>query len=368
MWDNHDGDYSKLLWKRIEKFSFFCLLSQFWKTNFKRKKLVLILLILLIIWVFFIVYPLTSNTLLEKGNFMVLLLVIGAVIVLVSFMMLAFILLGNLRFDAWIYSKWINLQWRSYLYRELKELKLFHHSENWNEYIKLIYIKSDGKIITEDILYNPKMDTFLRKLKEILESKGINCETITDIKNIEIKESIECKVHFWFLEVLRLLSWKEKMFRIKKIMSFVWSYLFFWVLVFVPFLFWGKNTSFSEAFQQLPENFYLWLKVFLILFVILVVFLTVHFISSVKKFYARIENNAIYIHNGYGWKWSFLLDSYVLPKIKVKYWFIVEWNVEWIMLTIENGNKTSVYKRPKNEEIEYFCSKLVDLVKKYKYS
>ncbi len=366
--DDYDDDYSKILWKRIEKFSFFYSLSQVWKTNFKRKKLILVLLILIIIWAIFIVYSLTGNKLSIKGDFTVLLLAIGVVIVLISPMILIFVLLEKLRFDAWIYSKWMHFSWRSYLYTELKELKLFQYPENWNEYIKLIYTKYDDRITTEDILYNPKMDTFLNKLQETLESKWINCERITDIKNIEISESVEYEAHFWFFKMWELLSWKEKMHRIKNVMFFIWLYLFFWGSVFIISLLWNEDTPFSEVIQQLPENFYSWLKVFLILLVVLVVFLTIHFIYSVKKFYARMENNAVYIHNGYWWKWPFLSDNYVLSKIKVNYWFIVEWNIEWIMLTVDTWDESAIYKRPKNEETERFCSELADSVKKYKYS
>lgn len=360
--DNQDD----ILWKRIENVSFSYSLSQVWKTNNKRKRLVLVLLILIIIWVALIVYYIMSNKLSMESDFTVFVPAVGAVIVLICPMILIFVLLEKLWFYAWIYSKWIDISWRSYLYTELKELKLFQYPKNWNEYLKFIYTKYDDRIITDDILYNPKMDAFLDKLQEILKNKWINYEVISDINNIDIHESVEYETNFWFFKVRRLLSRKERIHRVKNVMIFISRYLFLWGIIFISSLLWDEDTSFSEAIQQFPENFYSWLKVFLMLLVILVIFLTIHFILSVKKFYARIENNALYIHNWYGWKWPFLSNNYVLSKIKVNYWFIVEWNIEWIMLTIDDWEDAAIYKWPRNEKIEQFCSKISEEVRKRK--
>ena len=36
------------------------------------------------------------------------------------------------------------------------------------------------------------------------------------------------------------------------------------------------------------------------------------------------------------------------------------------MLTIDDGDKTSIYKRPKSEEVERFCNDLLDEIRKRK--
>ena len=44
----------------------------------------------------------------------------------------------------------------------------------------------------------------------------------------------------------------------------------------------------------------------------------------------------------------------------------MEWNVEGIMLTINNWEKIVNFKRPRHEKVERFCSNLSDEVKKRK--
>ncbi len=358
--------YDEILWRRIEKISFFYPLSQVLKTNSNFKKLVLILWILIIIWIIFIIYSLANMEILTENKFSVLILAIWIVIILLCPIALIFALLEKWRFDAGIYDMGINIQWRSRLYTEFIELKIFKYPENWNEYIKLIYKEYDEKILIENVLYNVKMEPFLDKLQEDLMDRGIKCERINDIKDIDIAKEVEFRTNFRFFSVWNLLSLREKIKRIKNIMFFMLLYIFFWGLMFVSSLLWDENTSLSEAVEQFPENFYSWLRVFIIILIVLMLFLFIHFVLSIKKFYARIENNAVYIHNWYGWKWSFLSDNYVLSNIKVNYSFIVEWDIEWIMLTVEKWNQISVYKRPRNEKTEQFCSKLSDEVRKHK--
>ena len=40
--------------------------------------------------------------------------------------------------------------------------------------------------------------------------------------------------------------------------------------------------------------------------------------------------------------------------------------LEWIMLTIDDDNETSIYKWPKNEEVERFCNDLLTEIEKRK--
>ena len=361
---DYDDNYSRVLWERIEKYSFFYPLWQIWNLNPTIRKIVLIIWVLSALWVMFVIYTLIGNKLISWQNFIIFLFAIGVILSLLPISII-FILFDKCRFIGCIYEKWIEIQWNGYSYDELKGIKLFQYHENWNEYIKLIYTEFDDRIVTETLLYNPKMDKFLEKIQESFQNKEINCEKISDIRNIDITDSIEYKTHFWFISVWKLLSWKERIYRIRNVMLFMLLYLFFWGIMFISSLLW-EDTTFSETMQQFPENFYSWLKVFLIILAILVMFLTIHFILSLKKFYARMENNAVYIQNGYWWKWVVLSDNYVLSKIKVNYWFIVERNIEWIMLTVYNWGENTIYKRPKNEEVERFCNDLSAEVTKHK--
>lgn len=362
-----ENDYDGIYWKKIEKFSFFYPLSQIWNTSPMIRKIVLVLWMLSILVAAFIVYMLVSNKLINENRPIIFIFTIAVVIVLLFITVIIYILLDKCKFNAWIYDKWIEIDLKTgRLYSELNKVKIYQYHENWNDYIKLIYTEYDGRITTENLLYNPKMDDFLDKFQESFQKHWISCERISDIKKIDISDEVEYKTRFWFFKVWRLLSRKEKIHRIKNVMIFILLYLFFWGIMFISSLFWDEDTSFSEAIQQLPDNFYSWLKVFSIILVILIIFLTIQFILSIKKFYARIENNAVYILNWYWWKWINSSDNYILSKIKANYWIVTEWNLEWIMLNIDDGDKTKIYKRPKNEEVEHFCNDLLAEIRKRK--
>jgi len=358
-----------LLWKRIEKLSFFYPLKKVRNTGQKFKKWMIALLFGMSI---FIIYTLYIRIKVPLNDFVwIFLLSMGLLFSLIILLFTWFILFEKCRFTAGIYEEWIRMWDDSRTYEELKEVKIYQCSENWNEYIKLIYTEFDDKILTKTYLWNPKMDEFLGKLQETLLNRWINCEKISGIKGIDISDEKEYKAHFWFLNVWRLLSRKEKLQRVKNILKFVFAYLMFAVMFLVASILWGwedDNISIDEmrTGENILERFKFWIIFTLVLLVILVIFLTIHFIISVKKFYARIENNTVYIHNWYWWKWVSSSDNYVLSKIKVNYWFITERSIEWIMLTINNWKEDIIYKRPRNEETERFCSELIDEVKKYR--
>lgn len=367
MWLDDNDDYNTILWNKIEKFSFFYPLSQIRKLKPRLRKAISILWIISIIWIGSLIYSLIGNKIVNEYSPAIIFLAIGVVLVSIWPIAIIFLLFSECRFSAWIYDKWIELQWSGYLYDgELKEIKMYQYFENWNEYIKLISTELNGKITVQPFLYNPKIDIFLRKIQELFQENGVVFEKISDVKGIDISAPIEYRARFWFFSVWKLLSQEEKIHRIKNAMLFILLYLLFWGMLFISSLFWDEDTSYSEAIQQLPENFYSWLRIFLIMLVILMIFLIIHFIISVKKFYARKENNFVCIYNGYWWKWINLPENYVLSKINANYWIISEWNLEWIMLTIDDGDKTRIYKRPKNEEVERFCNDLLIEIKKHK--
>ena len=357
-----------LLWKRIEKLSFFYPLKKVRNTDQKFKKWMIALLFGMSI---FIIYTLYIRIKVPLNDFVwIFLLSMGLLFSLIILLFTWFILFEKCRFIAEIYEEWIRMWDDTRTYEELKEVKIYQYSENWNEYIKLIYTEFDDKILTKTYLWNPKMDEFLDKLQESLLNRWINCEKIKDIKGIDISDEKEYKAHFWFLNVWRLLSRKEKLHRIKNILKFVFAYLIFAAMFLSASIiwWWDDDISIDERLtsESILERFNFWISFVSILFIILIIFLTIHFILSVKKFYARIENNVVYIHNWYWWKWVSSSDNYILSKIKVNYWFIEEWNVEWIILTIDDWGNSSVYKRPKNEQTERFCSELSDVIKKYR--
>jgi hypothetical protein len=366
-----EDDYDNLLWKRIEKFSFFYPIGQIRGVNKSLKETILSLWICTIIWFALILFCLLKNFISNNDLDLVIIFAIGSVIFLISLIFTIFILFEKCRFIAEIYEEWIRMWDDTRTYEELKEVKIYQYSENWNEHIKLIYTEFDDRILTKTYLWNPKMDEFLGKIQGALLNRWINCEKISDIKDIDISDEKEYKAHFWFLNVWKLLSRKEKLHRIKNILKFVFVYLIFAVMFLIASIMWGwddDNISFDEmrAGENILERFNFWIIFVLVLLAILVIFLTINFILSVKKFYARIENNTVYIHNWYWWKWVLSSDNYVLSKIKVNYWFITEWNVEWIMLTINDWGSNSIYKRPRNEQTERFCSELSDVIKKYR--
>lgn len=370
MWsDDYDDDYSKLLWKRRDKLSFFYSLKKVRSTNLKFKKWMIALLFGMFVWIVFTLYIWINVPL--NGDTGIFLLSMGLLFSLIIILFIWFVLFEHIRFTAGIYDKWIMMWDDCRTYKELKEVKLYQYPDNWNEYIKLIYTEFDDKILTKTFLWDPKMDEFLDRFQDALLDKWIDCEKISDIKNIDISDEVEYKVYFWFFSVWKLLSLKEKLHRIKNILIFVFVYFIFAAMfLFASILWWwdDDNISFNERLtsENILERFNFWITFVLVLLVILIIFLTIHFILSVKKFYARIENNTVYIHNWYWWKWPFLSDDYVLSKIKVNYWFIIEWNMEWIVLTIDDWKENMVFKRPKHEKVERFCSNLLDEVRKHK--
>lgn len=344
-----EDNYDEIYWKRIEKFNFFYPLTEIWNLNPLIRKVVFILWIISILGIGFIVYTIVYNKLVNQNSLIVFIFWVAVVSVLLSIVAIIYILFDKCRFKAWIYSKWVEIDLnKGFSYSELNEVKIFHYTKNWNEYIKLIHTEYDDRIITEDILYNHKMDSFLGKLQETLKRKGINCEKITDINDMNISEPIEYKAYFWFRKVWKLLTWKEKWKRLK-------GFSVIYLLTLIVLLFWLFYKRFT--IEEIKSS----IQVFFIMAWILLAFIIIYFIFSIKKFYARKENNAVYIRN---YKW--LTDNYVLSKIKVNYWFIAKWNVEWIVLTISNWKENTVYKRPKNEEVEHFCNNLLAEIRKHK--
>ena len=343
-----EDNYDEIYWKRIEKFRFFYPLSQIWNLNSLIRKIVFILWIISVLGIGFIAYTIVYNKLINQNSSIVFIFWVAVVSVLLSIVAIIYILFDKCRFKAWIYSKWVEI-WlnKGFLYSELNEVKIFHYTENWNEYTKLIYTEYDGRITTETLLYNPKMDKFLEKFQKALQNHGISCEKISDIRWIDISNPIEYKVYFWFLSVWRLLSWKEKW---EKVKGFCVAYL--WALIALFFWICYRRFSIEEIKSSMP--------VFFIMAWVLLVFIILYFILAIKKFYARKENNTVCIHN------IILSKTYVLSKIKAKYWIISEWNLEWIMLTIDDDDKTSIYKWPKNVEVERFCNDLLNEIRKRK--
>lgn len=344
-------DYNNLLWKRIEKVSFFYSLKKVRNTNQKFKKGMIALLFGLSI---FMIYTLYIRIKVPLNDFIwIFLLSIGLLFSLIILLFIIFLSFENIRFTAEMYEKWMNIRGDTRMYEELKDIKLYQYSENWAEYIKLIYTEIDDRILTKTYLWNSKMERLLDKFQEILPKKWINCEKVNDIKNLDISDEIEYKARFWFFTVWNLLSEKEKLKRIKSI------FIIYLCALFLLFIWMIYNRKRDFSLENIKSD----ISIFLILAWILLILIIVYFIQSMKKFYARKENNAVYIR-----KYTWLSDNYVLSKIKVNYWFITEWNTEWIILTINFNNTETVYKRPKNEEVERFCSELVDTVKKYRKS
>ncbi len=342
-----EDEYDGFLWKRIEKFSFFYPLSQVWKTNPIIRKVISVLWILSVLGVGFILYVVLGNKPITENSSLLSTFTIVVVLVLLSIVAIIYILFDKCKFNAGIYSKWIEIELWWCSFEELKWVKLYQYSENWDEYVKLIYTEFDDSIKTETLLYNPKMDKFLEKIQEAFQNNGISCEKISDLRGIDISDPIEYKAYFWFLNVWRLLSWKEKW---EKVKGFCITYLCVLILLWI----WVFNRRFSidEIKSGIPA--------FLIMARVLLAFLIIYFIFAIKKFYARKENNTVCIHN------TVLSKTYVLSKIKANYWIITEWNLEWIMLTVNDGGKTSKYKRPKNVEVERFCNDLLDEIRKRK--
>lgn len=341
------NEYDEVFWKRIEKFSFFYPLSQIWKINPTIRKIISVLWILSVLGIGFVIYVVFGNKVITENSSLLSAFTIVVVLVLLCVVAIIYILFDKCKFNAGIYSKWIEIELGWCLFGELKWVKLYQYSENWDEYVKLIYTEFDDGIITETLLYNQKMDKFLEKIQEAFQNKGISFEKISDLRGIDISDPIEYKAYFWFFNVWELLSRKEKWKRVKWfwiIYLCTLILLFFWVFY--------KRFSIGEIKSAIP--------VFLIMAWVLLAFLIIYFIFAIKKFYARKENNTVCIDN------IVLSDTYVLSKIKANYWIITEWNLEWIMLTINDGGKTSKYKRPKNEEVERFCNDLLNEIRKRK--
>ena len=368
MWSD-DTKYSRAYWKRLEKFIFFYPLWDVWEENKKFRKWMIALLFGLILWIGYTLY-IRNYVPLDIESFSVLLLAVGVVFSLIVWLAIIFVLIENIKFKAEMFEQWITIQEKSFSYWVIKDVKFLKCEEEWNEYIKIISTDIEDKILTKNILYNPKIEKVLEKIQESFEYKWIKCERIIDAKNLDISDETEYEVNFWFLKVWKLLSWEERFHRIKNISIFIFVYLIFAVVSFVVVLLWWgeEDITIRDALQpeKLAENFNFWISFYSLLLVVLVVFLTIHFILSVRKFYARIENNMVYIHNGYWGDWFLSSSNFVLSKIKVNYWFIMEWNVEGIMLTINNWEKIVNFKRPRHEKVERFCSNLSDEVKKRK--
>lgn len=351
---DYDDDYSHLLWKRKEKFSFYYPVSKIWSENPWIKKTAKILWVLFIIWLVFFIYPIINGQLVEGNESFILLFAFWVVLILLWPIAIIFTIFDKCLFRAWIYEKWISIQWmRSHLYSDdLKEIKMFHYSENWNEYIKLIYIESNERVITEDMLYNPKMDKFLERFQETFQDHWISCKNVSDIKDVDINAPIEYSSRFRFFSVRKLLSSDEKWKRIKRAGII---YLFMLFILLWMFSSWGDDESYSSSWNTKSGAI-----AFLVIAWVILVCIIIYFILSIKKFYVRKENNSVYIN--YAW----ISENYVLSKIKANYWIIVEWNLEWVILTIDDGDKTKIYKRPKNEEVERFCNDLLAEIKKRK--
>lgn len=347
------NEYDEIFWKRIEKLSFFYPLSQIWKLSSLTRKIVLVLWIISVLGIGFIIYTIVYNKLVNQNSSIVFIFWVAVISVLLSIVAIIYILFDKCRFNAWIYSKWIEIEMWGRLFSELKWVKIFQYNENWYEYVKLIYTEYDDIITTETLLYNPKMDKFLEKFQKTFQNHGITCEKISDIRWIDISDPIEYKVRFWFLSTRKLLSCKEKRERIKGL-SKVYLYV---LLLFLFLIFFDKKIIFSFSFEEVRSR----IPIFFTFAWILLISILLYFVFSSKKFYARMENNAVYIR-----KYTWLTANYLLSKIKCKYWFVSEWNVEWIMLTIDDDDKTSIYKWPKNEEVERFCNDLLSEVKERK--
>jgi len=341
-------DYDEILWKKIKKFSFYYPLSQIWEVKPTVRNVVLVLWIISVLGIGFVVYVLLTNKLITADTLFLFIFTVVVVLVLLCIIAIIYILFDKCKFNAWIYSKWVGIGLEGRLYSELKWVKIFQYPENWNEYIKLIYTEFDSGITTETLLYDPKMGKFLHEMQKSFQNNWISCEKITDIKNIDISESIEYKHYFGLFKAFKMLSWKDKSKRIKRV-----GIIYLLVLFLLFFL---TINSYKRSIENLKSG----IPAFLIMSWILLVVVIIYFILSVKKFYARKENNRVYI--SYAW----ISDNYVLSKIKANYWVIAEWNVEWIMLTIDDGGKPRIYKRPKNEEVERFCNDLLIEIRKRK--
>ena len=163
------------------------------------------------------------------------------------------------------------------MYEELKDIKLYQYSENWAEYIKLIYTEIDDRILTKTYLWNPKMEKLLDKFQEILPKKWINCEKVNDIKNPDISDEIEYKARFWFFTVWNLLSEKEKLKRIKSI------FIIYLCALFLLFIWMIYNRKRDFSLENIKSD----ISIFLILAWILLILIIVYFIRSMKMFYAR---------------------------------------------------------------------------------
>ena len=339
-----------LLWKNIENFGFYYPLYKIWSRNSWLRKTVLILWALSVLLGAFVAYLLIYNKVSNNNYIILLFFVIGIILLLIGFL-----LFNKCKFSVWIYEKWIMIGSKMYSYAgDLKEVKLYHCIENEYECMKFIYTEIDGGIITEIFLWDPRMLEIFDKLQKILQEKWFDCNIISNLRNVDISGSIEYKAYFGFFSTWKLLSFNEKRHRIKYVLF--WFLLKTILVIFMWYLyFWIKLELYEIKLSTL-------LIIVLVMFIIFVI----RFIRSIGKFYARKENNKVFIYTWYWGDWFFLLDNYVLSKIKANYWIFTKWNVEWISLTIKSWWETTVYKRLKNEEVERFCNDLLAESKKRK--
>lgn len=325
------------LWKVIEKFSFFYPLSQVPKLNTKIKKMIWMAFILLAI--FFILLIIYKS---ESWNMPLILLYVKewfrACVPVQLFLRLTLLCYSHeeLTFNACVYSKWVKLQF-DHFYSKYKDVKIYQYLENWDEYIKFIFTETSGWITTETFLYNPKMDKFLEMFQGSFRSNGINCEKISNLKGVDVKDRIDYKAHFGFLTMWKLLPRKEIL---EKLKLHWYRTLFVWVI--------SLMTVTWEYFTPRGGLIMFWICFTLIM---------IWFIREVSSFYVTIENNAVWVSD---------FRYYLLSNIEADYKIEAKWNLELISLTIKEWEKTRTYKRPRHKEVERFCNDLLAEIQKRK--
>ena len=96
--------------KNIENFSFFYPLSQIWKLSSLIRKIVLVLWIISVLGIGFIIYTIVYNKLVNQNSSIVFIFWVAVISVLLSIVAIIYILFDKCRFNAWIYSKWIEIE------------------------------------------------------------------------------------------------------------------------------------------------------------------------------------------------------------------------------------------------------------------
>lgn len=326
--------------------SFFYPIFQTWRRNIVVKIITYILLILIILLLIYIKLwcNIVRCTMITWVNSTILTYIIGwfpgvSTILFLS-LLITLICCNKWKFNAWIYSKWVELQFE-YYYDDIIDVKIFRYFENRDAYIKFIFTKKDGLITTETFLYNNKMEKFLDKFQESFRKKWITCEKINDIKWVDICERVDYKAKLWFRNMRRLMSKKKRKEHIEESYRSIFG--------IVIFVFWGLIAAFDKHY---PKSFPYFVVAGFVTFIIL----TILSILRIGDFDATIENNAVWF------------DDYhycVLSKIKkAHYETNMRWNVEIICLSIDDWNSVRKYRWPKNGTVELFCNDLLNKIKK----